>query len=220
MGIFASAKSARTTVLLALAGFSCLAGSAAIVAWNNWITKPPLQMRISLVPFSRVSSAIYIPLPEPYTLELQFARKHHTPEQLKILLGDTAQNGERVIINWLLKDAETQVTALNGDKQAAGIQVWSNQFVAREVAKFEVAPGAYLFSATLRSTSSKLEALDPELVLRWNPKDASSWQTGIFWWGGILGPFLLWPTSAILLIVVAIRVLRHNSDQSTSDRDE
>jgi hypothetical protein len=197
----------KIAVLLSIIAFTLV-----LSAWESYLRKPPLSEAISLNPPGTVESEIKIPLPERYELQLQFARAGHSFDELHQLIGDfnPPPGGIPVTVDWSLSAIPSGMIVDHGSAYSSGSDGWSNDYVSRSVvAAIRVKPGRYKLRVAVSEAVPQLAKLSPRVILRFEPKGATSWQMGAVLWGSIITVFVFYPLFAFVLLWLAWNLIRH-----------
>lgn len=180
--------------------------------WSTAITKPPLDVPIALNPKGSVDEAVRILIPEVYELNLVFERAGHEFEELNALLGTWGYrdgkpipSGVHVPVRWSLVNSATGAIAAAGEIDSFGSVAWSTSEVDRRLATVSVSPGNYKFSAQVLRDVSELAQFKCRLAMQLRPKASSTWQITLVWWGSLANFLLVWPTIAVLSLLLLWR---------------
>ena len=156
--------------------------------------------------------AVRILIPEVYELNLVFERAGHEFEELNALLGTWGYrdgkpipSGVHVPVRWSLVNSATGAIAAAGEIDSFGSVAWSASEVDRRLATVSVSPGNYKFSAQVLRDVSELAQFKCRLAMQLRPKASSTWQITLVWWGSLANFLLVWPTIAVLSLLLLWR---------------
>lgn len=197
-------------IVLLIVAVLCI---VAFPVWGDWVTKNPFDAVISLSPPGLVREEIEIRIPEHYMVQLKFERDEIEFEQLKKLIGamgvclpkEECSKGEPVPIRWSLKNRETNETASSGLAESIDSNTWSRAHVYRRVGDIHVQPGKYVFEAEVTRPVPELAHIRTHIAIELHPKNSTTWQIGLVWWGQILIFIVVWPAAIIIALVLLWR---------------
>lgn len=199
----------RLIALLIVAALSIVA----FPIWSDWVTKNPFDAVISLSPPGSVREGIEIRIPERYMVQLKFERDEIEFKQLKKLIGamsvclpnEECSKGVPVPIRWSLKNGETGTTTASGLVESIDSNGWSRAHVYRAVGVIQVQPGKYIFEAEVTRPVPELAHIRTHIAIEHQPKNSTTWQMGLVWWGSMGYIFLAWPAAVYAIVLLLWR---------------
>ncbi len=181
---------------------------------SDWVTKSPVDTKISLFPPSSIREEIEIRIPERYRMVLKFERDGIEFEHLKkvigasniCLRGEECSKGVPVPVRWSLMSSDSGEVVSSGLIETDNASGWSRAYVSRFVDLIQVQPGKYIFEAEVTRPVQELADIPTRIVIELQPKQSATWQVGAVWWGSIGHIFLVWPAAIYALVTLLYRL--------------
>jgi Domain of unknown function (DUF5625) len=195
---------------------------AALVVWlagfelATYLVRPArLDEPISLSPPGHVEKEIRAPLPEPYSLELQFWFDKNSREKVRRLAGNwiyrdgrQMPSGVAVPIRWSVRDKRSDQEVVSDEATSFGSNAFSATYYARPVGRLELDRGTYRVRVEVVSDVPQFSDVPVRIALAQRPKVVTHWIREWEFWGLLINYFILGPLAVRWALLLAGLQLR------------
>lgn len=173
--------------------------------WSQWVSESPLAAPIDLTVSGSVEKLVQLRVSQPYELSFEFTRGGPAHERVGALVGEmglcgsgpNCGKGVPIEVEWSLTDPRTQHRVAGSRVMTSDANGFSNLEVWRRIGEVNVPPAKYILRVTVLQAAPELEILKPAIRLALYPKDTTSWQMFVVWWGSLILPLVVVPASLI-----------------------